>query len=99
VAGTAALTFADEEDDDERRALPRLQEAAAHVANMAVEARLRRGGVARALLAACEDRARACGCPSVSLVRPPSASVNCSDVQDAYFEVKERRFSKRECRQ
>lgn len=65
VVGTAAVTFAEEEDAGDTPILPA---DSAHLTNMAVDGKLRKQGIARLLLAACEDHARQIGCGSISLV-------------------------------
>ncbi len=68
VVGTAAVTFAEEEDVEDVRNVPLLPADSAHLTNMAVDGKLRNQGIARLLLAACEDHARQIGCSSITLV-------------------------------
>ncbi len=69
VVGTAAVTFSEEEDAEVSGDWPMLPADSAHVTNMAVDQKLRKQGIARLLLATCEDHARKAGWSSISLVR------------------------------
>lgn len=69
VVGTAAVTFSKEEDAEVSGDWPMLPADSAHVTNMAVDQKLRKQGIARLLLATCEDHARKAGWSSISLVR------------------------------
>ena len=80
VVGTAAVTFAEEEDAEE---ISRLPVDSAHLTNMAVDGKLRKQGIARLLLAACEDHARQTGCSSISLVRFFCLTCSCTNQLEA----------------
>ncbi|CAL8463262.1 g2796 [Coccomyxa elongata] len=67
VVGTAAVTFSKEEDAEVSGDWPVLPADSAHVTNMAVDQKLRKQGIARLLLATCEDHARKAGWSSISL--------------------------------
>lgn len=69
MVGTAAITFSEEEEAEEAGDWPQLPVDSAHLTNMAVDKNLRKQGIARLLLAACENHARSVGQSSISLVR------------------------------
>ncbi|EIE18125.1 acyl-CoA N-acyltransferase [Coccomyxa subellipsoidea C-169] len=81
VVGTAAVTFAEEEDVEDVRNVPLLPADSAHLTNMAVDGKLRNQGIARLLLAACEDHARQIGCSSITL----AVHVNNTPAQKLYM--------------
>lgn len=89
IVGTAAVTFAEEEDPRDKAGLPQLPSDAAHVASIAVDQKVRQQGVAGLLLAACEEHARACGFKAISLVRGHSID-KLQQLRSMHLPVKQR---------